>query len=417
MTGKRFGLGFLNSRFSVTNLYDSGFSRPDNRFIPVASDDLIDYLAADENTFGENSSKIREVANWFVRILEQEKSAFERLITRSYSRINPDRETIEILNSGPPDDSDFKSLNAKIQHMLEKANFEKLSDDQVRSAIEAGNTQGMRVKLDTTRIEEMAIWVRGRATAPFNHRTLAHPIQGETSTIAIFNRLALITRPVGEATVQVRLFKDIPIRNVEALLPNANVRMGLRDAVVMAGSGAGAVWTLIAKVLAVGLVAASQLLWIIAVPLAGLSWKMFSGYRRAIKNRDSNRARHLYFQSLGVNRSAIHRISFMICEEEIKEAVLLYTFCWDAEADGRPASETGVKTGIEKYLHELTSIEVDFDIDDAIETLDRLGLWKDRVELRVLGMAEASTKLELHARLGLSRDYHAKLLGIADTEN
>ena len=412
MTGRRPGVGFLSSRFAVTNIYESGFSRPDNRFIPVASDDLIDYLAADENTFGGDSSKIREIANWFIRILEQEKSSFERLLIRSYSRINPDRETIDVLNSGPPVDSDFDSLNANVQHMLEKANFEKLSDDQMRTAIEAGNTHGLRVKLDLESIEEMSIWVRGRATAPFNHRTLAHPIRGETSDIAIFNRLALITRPAGELNVQVRLFKDIPIRDVEALLPNANVRMGVRDAVVMAGSGAGAVWTVVAKLLAVGLVAASQLVWIIAVPLGGLSWKMFSGYRRAIKNRDSSRARHLYFKSLGVNRSAIHMISYMICEEEIKEAVLLYTFCLDAEADGQAVSEAGVKAVIEEYLNDLTSIELDFDIADAIETLNRLGLWKDRSNMRVLDMAEASTRLERHARQGLSRDYHARLLGI-----
>ena len=414
MTGKRLGLGFLKSKFAITNIYDSGFSRPDNRFIPVGSDDLIDYMAADEATFGKESSKIREIANWFIRILEQEKSSFERLLIRSYSRINPDRETIDVLNSGPPDDSDFELLNIQVRHMLEKANFEQLSDDQVKTAIEAGNTQGMRVKIDTESLEEMAIWVRGRGTAPVNHRTFAHLIRGETSMIAIFNRLALITRPSGEANVQVRLFKDIPIRNVEALLPNANVRMGLRDAVVMAGSGAGAVWTLVVKILAVGLVAASQLLWIIAVPLGGLSWKMFSGYRRAIKNRDSSRAKHLYFQSLGANRSAIHTISYMICEEEIKEAVLLYRFCLDAEADGRTTSEAEVKAEIEEYLSKLTSIEVDFDIDDAIETLNRLDLWKDRAELRVLGLAEASEKLELHALQGLSRDYHAGLLGIAE---
>jgi hypothetical protein len=415
LSGKRSRLGFLNSRFAVTNVYDSGFSRPDNRFIPVASDDLIDYLSADEITFGENGPKIREIANWFIRILEQEKSAFERLVTRSYARINPDRETIDILNTGPPDDSDFESLNTKLQHMLEKANFEKLSDDQVESAIEAGNTQGMRVKIDTESLEEMSIWVRGRGRSPYTRRTLAHPIQGETSSIAIFNRLALITRPVDEENIQIRLFKDIPIRNVEALLPNANVRMGLRDAVVMAGSGAGAVWTLIAKVLAVGLVAASQLLWVIAVPLGGLSWKIFSGYRRAIKNRDSNRARHLYFKSLGANRSAIHRIAYMISEEEIKEAVLLYSFCLDAQADGRSTSETAVKATIEQYLHELTAIEVDFDAADATETLDRLGLWKDRPNLRVLGLAEANAKLEQHARQGLSRDYHANLLGIRES--
>jgi hypothetical protein len=414
LIGKWPGLGFLSSKFTLTSVYESGFTRPDNRFIPVASDDLIEYMASDSKTFGDDSSDIREVAKWFIRILEQEKSAFERLITKSYARINPDRETIDILNSEPPVDADFEELNSRVQHMLEKANFEQLSDDQVRTAVEAGNTRGMKVKLDEESLDEMAIWVRGRSTAPYNRRTLAHPIKGETSTIAIFNRLAVITRPAGESNVQLRLFKDIPIRNVEALLPNANVRMGLKDAVMMVGGGAGAVWTVVTKVLAVGLVAATQLLWVIALPLAGLFWKVFSGYRRAIRDRDSNRAKHLYFQSLGANRSAIHRIAFMICEEEIKEAVLLYTFCLDVENDGRSTTESDIKSEIEKYLKDLTSIDVDFDITDAIETLTRMNLWKDRLELRVFGITPASSKLEAHCQAGLSRDYHAGLLGIAD---
>ncbi len=412
MTGRRFGLGFLNPGSPLANVYESGFTRPDNRFIPVGSDDLIEYLSEDTQTFGGESKNIRDVARWLVRILEQEKSVFERILTRTYARVNPDRETIDVLNSEPPDDSEFRLLNTKIKHMLEKANFEQLSDDQVKTALEAGNTHGIKVKIDEESLEEMSIWVRGRSTAPFHRRTLIHPIKGVTSEVAIFNRLVLITRPAGEDNVQVRLFKDIPIRDVEALLPNASVSMGLRDAVMMIGSGAGAVWTVVAKVLAVGLVAASQLLWVVAVPLAGLFWKVFSGYRRAIKDRDSNRAKHLYFQSLGQNRSAIHLISFMICEEEIKEAVLLYTFCLDVENDGHTTSKFEIKSEIEKYLQKLTSIEVDFDLQDAIETLDRLHLWKDRGELRVIGIEEASQKLELHCQQGLSRDYHVSLLGI-----
>lgn len=414
MIGSKFGFGFLSSKFTLTNIYESGFTRPDNRFIPVGSDDLIEYLAGDVQTFGDSSSRITDVTRWMVRILEQEKSALERILTRTYARINPDRETIDLLNSEPPGDSEFRLLNSKIQHMLEKANFEQLSDDQVKTALEAGSTHGIKVKIDEDSLEELSIWVRGRSTAPYTRRTLRHPIKGESSEIAIFNRLALITRPAGESNVQVRLFKDIPIRDVEALLPNANVSMGIRDALVMVGSGAGAVWTVITKVLAVGLVAASQLLWVIAVPLAGLFWKVFSGYRRAIKDRDSNRAKHLYFQSLGANRSAIHLISFMICEEEIKEAALLYAFCLDVENDGRETSEAAIKSEIERYLQNLTSIDVDFDINDAIETLDRLGLWKDRIRMQVDGIEEAAAKLELHCRQGLSRDYHAGLLGIAE---
>ena len=94
--------------------------------------------------------------------------------------------------------------------------------------------------------------------------------------------------------------------------------------------------------------------------------------------------------------------------------MLLYTFCLDAENDGRSTAEVAIKSEIEEYLKDLTSIEVDFDINDAIETLTRMDLWKDRLKLQVIGISEASSKLEAHCQLGLSRDYHAGLLGIAD---
>jgi hypothetical protein len=92
----------------------------------------------------------------------------------------------------------------------------------------------------------------------------------------------------------------------------------------------------------------------------------------------------------------------------------MYAFCLDAEIEGRATTEPEMKSDIERYLHKLTEIEVDFDIDDAIETLERLGLWKDRSQLRVDDIGEAATKLELHCQQGLSRDYHAGLLGIAE---
>ena len=79
-----------------------------------------------------------------------------------------------------------------------------------------------------------------------------------------------------------------------------------------------------------------------------------------------------------------------------------------------PAKNSAGKSSIEEYLLRLTSIEIDFDIDDALETLDRLELWKDREEFRVVPVEEATKKLERHSQDGLSRGYHARLLGIAE---
>lgn len=135
-------------------------------------------MSSDEQRFGALAERIEHVTSWLVRILEQEKSAFERLLTRTYARINPDSETVKILDSSEPNDRDFELLNEKLQHMLEKANFEKLTDEQVRMALEAGNTHGMRVKIDDESLADMSIWVRGRSTTSHRQRTLRHPIAG-----------------------------------------------------------------------------------------------------------------------------------------------------------------------------------------------------------------------------------------------
>ena len=213
----------------------------------------------------------------------------------------------------------------------------------------------------------------------------------------------------------VRLFKDIPVRDIEALLPHARVKMNRRDAFLMVGGGAGAAWSVATKLAVASVAAVTNLLWLLAIPLAGLSWKLFTGYRRAIKDRDSNRARHLYFQSLGNNRSAIHMLASMICEEEIKEAVLLYIFCTEeAQQHLKPESIHDVDRMIQNYLEERIDVSVDFDVTDAVETLDRLELWSNRANLRVLSFSQAIAKLADHWTEQRTEKYHHNLLGIAD---
>lgn len=219
----------------------------------------------------------------------------------------------------------------------------------------------------------------------------------------------------GDDDVHIRMFKDIPIRDVEALLPHAKVRMNRKDAVFMLGGGAGAVWSVITKLAIVGAAAVTNLLWVLALPLAVLSWKVFSGYRRALKDRSSSRAQHLYFQSLGNNRSAIHMVAKMICEEEIKEAVLLYAFTTPTIREKlKPTSMKDMDRLIQNYLEERIGVRVDFDIADASETLERLGLWIDSEALTTLSVEDSIKELEGHWMELRSENYHANLLGIAE---
>ena len=398
---------------SVKSVYDLGFSRPDDRFIPLAADDLIELVSTDTGVFGPDAQDIRSVADQIMLVIDQEKAAFERLTAKSYRPFNPDRETLDLKNLSAAGPALEAALTQKLHHMLEKANFEKLTGEQVDAAVQASNTRGMRVRLDPEQVSDLSIWVRGSSETEGRQRSFLHPVRGIVTRVAIFNRLAFVASLKNEGKVHLRLFKDIPIRDVEALLPHASVRLGRRDALMLIGGGGGAVWSVVTKLTVASVAAVSQLLWVIAVPLAGLSWRIFSGYRRAVKTRNSNRAQHLYHQILGSNLSAVHMLAGMISEEEIKEAVLLYAFCTqDASAELKSTSFSDLDGHIQKYLHERLSVRVDFDIDDAVETLDRLDLWQDRTTMRVVDPAVACERLERHWKEQRTRHYHAGLLGI-----
>ncbi len=397
----------------IRSVYDYGFSRPDDRFIPVAPSDLIDLVTSDTDLFGPTAADLSRVADGILSILEQERSAFERLTIEAYAPFNPDRETLVLDEERESDEADEAVLMSKLEHMLEKANFERLSPDQVQAAIEAGNTHGLRVNLDQSSVESVSIWVRGRTESIVRRRTLLNPRKGIEENVATFNRLVLIAKMSREQHLHIKMFKDIPIRDVEALLPHARVKINRKDAFFMVGGGAGAIWSVATKLTIASVAAVTNLLWVLALPLAGFSWRLFSGYRRALKERDSHRARHLYYQGLGSNRSAVHTVATLICEEEIKEAVLLYAFCAPHVVERlRPQSLADMDRLIQNYLKERIGIDVDFDIHDAVETLERLGLWVDQDSFKVLDIEEGIAELEQHRIERRSVDYHAQLLGI-----
>ncbi len=56
-------------------------------------------------------------------------------------------------------------------------------------------------------------------------------------------------------------------------------------------------------------------------------------------------------------------------------------------------------------------MEVSFDCPDAVETLERLGLWADRACWRVAAPPEAVARLDAHWSQRRTIDYHQRKAG------
>ncbi len=389
--------------------------RPDDRFIPIRPDELTAALSADAEHFGPLAACLPQLAAALTAVIDQEAITLERDLLARYAAFNPDRDTLPLaspLQRRTPEG--YADLQRRLAYILNKANFEYLDDIQVAAAVRAATTHGFHVRLYPERIQHLAVWVRGRGTVERRRRTWRAPIAGRPVTLPVFRRLVVIAQLRDDPHVLVKMFKEIPIADVEALLPHADVEMNWWDRATLIGSGGGTLWTLAAKLLTAAGTALANLLWVLLLPLVILMWRTFMGYRRARLHRTSQRTSHLYFQNLSNNAAALHALIAMIADEEIKEALLLYAF--SSLETQRPRGPQQLTERIEQYLAGRFGARVDFDFADAAATLERLGLWQERASLRPLPPEGAIEALKSHWWLRRTEDCHLRMIAAASGE-
>jgi len=376
---------------------------PDDRFVPVHCRDLVDAIADDTDRFGSVARDIATVADQLETVIDQETTSFQRQLDRRYERFNPARETVDV---GRRSEADVDELRGLIAYLLDKANYERLEERQLESALAVKNSHGIRIRVDPERVDALDLYVRGQTVVHKRIRTLRAPIRGRVETVEVYRRLAVVFRERGSAHLNLKLFRDIPTADVEALLPHAEVEMSHWDRIKVVGYGLGAlggVGTKSVTAFVGGTFAAGQLMWAGIAAFFGLSLRSVLGYRRAKYLRTSQMTHNLYYQNVANDAGVLSSLLSNIAQEELKEATVAY-----AMLAARPeiASSEQLDTAVEAWLSSSFDIDVDFDGADAIETLDRLGLWADRNALRVVDPSEAVRRLVDHGARRLSTTYH-----------
>ena len=80
---------------------------------------------------------------------------------------------------------------------------------------------------------------------------------------------------------------------------------------------------------------------------------------------------NLYFRTLGTGGGVLHELLASAEEQEVAEVVLAARFLFDATT---PISAEVLDDRVERWLREHCDREIDFEVDDAIGKLERLGV-------------------------------------------
>jgi Protein of unknown function (DUF3754) len=274
--------------------------------------------------------------------------------------------------------------------LLMRANYRRLSREEIEAAIRSPSHGGLRLHLDLALFERLEVYVRGNCELPRRTQSWRTMWREEEHMVPAYRRLAIIFRlrgrspltdPLDTRAVVLKLFKDIPQEDIETLLPGANIRIGLfEQARIVVPTLSGLVLTLLKLLKGAAAVAFAGMYGLIAFlglisGAIGYGVRSFYSYLRTREKHQLCLTRHLYFQNLDNNVGVVYHLLTEAEEQEFREVALAWWLLWRGGLAG--ATIEPIDEAAETWLRVRCGIEADFEVGDALAKLRRYGLASD----------------------------------------
>jgi hypothetical protein len=338
----------------------------------------------------------------FHQIIESMKAAYAPVDPDSDTRRLPACENIE-----STEDGDFVAL---LSNLLEKANYERVTESDLNQALTASSLFNIRLHVDFDDFSEVLLFCRGEATRQESVKS-GFGLFSKNIEFTNYERVVVYLRfkdvsdhsesvnnvakrdvSKGTGLTVLKLFRNVPKADLEMLFPNTRVRMRTIDklfigipAIISGGivltTKLGASLVLLGSLVGFWLGFSSQpvelnktaltALFAGVAALGGYFWKQFNSFKNRKLRFMQTLTQNLYFKNLDNNAGVFHRLCDDAEEEECKEAILAYYLLLSG---GVSLSRTELDDKIESWLLSDWGCEVDFDIDDALEKLLQLQL-------------------------------------------
>jgi hypothetical protein len=334
-----------------------------NRFIPFRKADVIQMCIKDLRLTDAEVIEFRQ----FCQILEalfhfEFHDRLEKLKT-CYGPFNPDADTRKVFRYSEAEKKDLqKQLVSEMTAVLNAANFEKITAEDLQQALAEESLFQIRLEVDFEDFEDVIFFRRGenvkaetlvkffglsKKTFKFtNYERVAIYIKfKEKQYFENQKRKNLYFEP---GSTIIKLFHNVPKADLEMLFPNSKVRMKTIDKIIIGVPAAvSGIIVLVTKLGASLLLVGSAVsFWLglkdqevqikqqhlIALgaglgTLGGFLFRQINKYKnRKIKFMKAL-SDNLYFKNLDNNAGVFYHLIDTAEEEEFKEAVLAYFFC------------------------------------------------------------------------------------------
>jgi hypothetical protein len=306
-----------------------------------------------------------------------------------YEPFDPDAgEKTEPAANAAERDRTVAQLFTKLTELLQRANYHKLSQSQIEQAVAAASDWGVRLNVDFSVFERLEVYARGDVIGRRTRHRWQNLYRPEEVDVPIYQRLLVVfqlrsnagkkrlDKHLDASSVYIKLFKNIPKEDVDMMLPGVKARMSLIDSgkiLLPTLSGlAMAIYKLVLALLVSAVLGVAGLVILIGGLVIYLLRSVF-GYLNTQNRYQLSLTRSLYFQNLDNSSGVLLRLTDEAEQQDFYETVLSYFLLW------REAGPAGLTTEeldrrAESFLSSICGYGIDFDVDDAVEKLQRLGM-------------------------------------------
>lgn len=285
----------------------------------------------------------------------------------------------------PPQEKLLKELRA----LLERGNFIRLDRSVLEQAMERPGRWGLNFEVNFDLFETLELYARGNSVEKEKRPARWFGLIPEKEVeVAVYERLLLVVRFCSDADVPpfvdkdcvyIKLFKDVPKDDLEMLIPGTQVRIRPLDSpkigLPLLLGVLTCLWKLVmgaAVTVASGIAGMLAWLGLIGAPVS-YGVRSYFGYVSTRQKYQLTVTECLFFQNLDNNLGAVAHLIDEAEEQEFRETLLSWFFLWRfAGEQGWTADQLDDR--IEEYLKREAHLKVDFEIEDALDKLERYGL-------------------------------------------
>ncbi|TMO27102.1 TMEM143 family protein [Pseudoalteromonas sp. S4741] len=375
------------------------------RYIPFRKHDIITMCA--KELAKDQQTSFKQLCELLASLIHFQYHGTLESLKNNYAPFDPNSDT-RLINSVTDEQKAQCQRDFAIDfaNVLNAANFEVITHQDLQDALNEESLFKVRLEVEFDDFEEVVFYRRGESQLT-ETITSFWGLRKKPLHFTNYDRVAVFIRfkdkayfesknklPMGfePSSTIVKLFQNVPKADLEMLFPNSEVRMRPIDKIIIGSSALiGGAVVLVTKLGAsLLLLFALFAFWggfrdeavtmtqqhfiTLAIGIGVFGSFVFKEWSK-FKNRKIKFMKalsdNLYFKNLDNNAGVFHTLIDAAEEEDIKEALLAYSFLLKSK---NGLSAHALDEQIETWFKSKYQCELDFEISDALEKLERMHL-------------------------------------------